>query len=204
MLKSDISSLLKVTPPYVVNNTSSSGASSGNGSKSGGSSSSKETYNPKIDYSIAISEAEKMGDYEHAKLMEKKRNAKIDGEGLKYEKTYKYNPKDDPNNKDKPYDNGGIARGKGYLLKDTDSDELVLNPIQTEKASKFAELLERCDLSQLVASQLLKGFKAPTLAAAGVGGDTYNFGDIILPEVKEPHDFMVELKKSLEHNAFKK
>ena len=204
VLKSDISSLLKVTPPYVVNNTSSSGTSSGNGGKSGGSSSSKETYNPKIDYSIAISEAEKMGDYEHAKLMEKKRNAKIDGEGLKYEKTYKYNPKDDPNNKDKPYDNGGIARGKGYLFKDTDSDELVLNPIQTEKASKFAELLERCDLSQLVASQLLKGFKAPTLAAAGVGGDTYNFGDIILPEVKEPHDFMVELKKSLEHNAFKK
>ena len=204
VLKSDISSLLKVTPPYVVNNTSSSGTSSGNGNKSGGGSSSKETYNPKIDYSIAISEAEKMGDYEHAKLMEKKRNAKIDGEGLKYEKTYKYNPKDDPNNKDKPYDNGGIARGKGYLFKDTDSDELVLNPIQTEKASKFAELLERCDLSQLVASQLLKGFKAPTLAAAGVGGDTYNFGDIILPEVKEPHDFMVELKKSLEHNAFKK
>lgn len=195
-LSGNISSLSEVTSSS-VNGATSRNASSG----SNGNSSTKATYNPKIDYSLAISEAEKMGDYEHAKLMEKKRNAKIDGEGLNYEKTYKYNPEDDPKNS---YDDGGIARGKGYLFKDTDSDELVLNPIQTEKASRFAELLENCDLSRIAVSSLFKGFKAPSLALAGASGDTYNFGNIILPEVREPRDFMTELKKSLEHNAYKK
>ena len=43
-----------------------------------------------FDYTTAIREAEDAGDYEYAGRLEKSRNAKIDGEGLSFEKTYKY------------------------------------------------------------------------------------------------------------------
>ena len=43
-----------------------------------------------FDYTNAIAEAEKYGDYDYAAFLEKCRNAKIDGEGLSYAKTYKY------------------------------------------------------------------------------------------------------------------
>lgn len=47
-----------------------------------------------LDYSNAIKEAEAAGDYEYAGALERSRNAKIDGEGLSYAKTYKYSNPD--------------------------------------------------------------------------------------------------------------
>lgn len=43
-----------------------------------------------FDYTTAIGEAVSHGDYDYAASLEKSRNAKIDGEGLSYAKTYKY------------------------------------------------------------------------------------------------------------------
>ena len=43
-----------------------------------------------FDYTTAIGEAASHGDYDYAASLERSRNAKIDGEGLSYAKTYKY------------------------------------------------------------------------------------------------------------------
>ncbi len=41
------------------------------------------------------------------------------------------------------FDNGGMARGKGYLHKAVDADELVLNPGETDLFTRFVAALER-------------------------------------------------------------
>ncbi len=50
-----------------------------------------------FDYTTAIREAAAHGDYEYAGSLEKSRNAKIDGEGLSYAKTYNYQNGTSPN-----------------------------------------------------------------------------------------------------------
>lgn len=40
-----------------------------------------------------------------------------------------------------PFDDGGIARGTGYLPKAVDADELVLNPVETDIFTKFTNAL---------------------------------------------------------------
>lgn len=47
-------------------------------------------YDVDKDYSLAMEDALKAGDYDLLSSLERRRNAKIDGEGLDYEKTYKY------------------------------------------------------------------------------------------------------------------
>lgn len=41
-----------------------------------------------------------------------------------------------------PFDNGGLARGKGVMLKDVNADELVLDPAQTDVFQRFVRALE--------------------------------------------------------------
>ncbi|AYB70568.1 tape measure protein [Mycobacterium phage Serendipitous] len=42
-----------------------------------------------------------------------------------------------------PFDNGGMAKGMGYLPKATMDDELVLSPVETDLFSRFVSALER-------------------------------------------------------------
>ena len=51
-------------------------------------------YEDNLDHEAEISEAAERGDYETAAFYEKRRNAKIEGEGLNYEKTYRYIDRD--------------------------------------------------------------------------------------------------------------
>lgn len=54
-----------------------------------------------FDYTTAIREAAAHGDYDYAASLERSRNAKIDGEGLSYAKTYKYQNGTSPTYKSK-------------------------------------------------------------------------------------------------------
>jgi hypothetical protein len=41
-----------------------------------------------------------------------------------------------------PFDQGGMATGKGLMLKDVDADELVLKPVETDLFTRFVKALE--------------------------------------------------------------
>lgn len=65
-----------------------------------------------FDYTTAINEAVANGDNDYAGVLEKKRNAKIDGEGLSYAKTYKYT---NPDGSAKPSDKGYSSQYGGMV-----------------------------------------------------------------------------------------
>ena len=79
------------------------------------------------------------------------------------------------------YDGGGIAIGKGLMLKDTDAPELVLSPEMTRKILSPASSTE-------YANAAMGGIIKPMMTYTGAGsisthdGATYNFGNIVLTD----------------------
>ncbi len=103
------------------------------------------------------------------------------------------------------YDNGGIAKGKGFMFKDTNFDELVLDPKQTDYFKNFVKNMEGFNVVADNISNIVKNIPTPELVQRCAPCTTYSFnGDIILPNVAQPEDFMREFHKALQQNSFKK
>lgn len=108
-----------------------------------------------------------------------------------------------PTNGARPvFDQGGSALGKGIMFKDTEYEEYVLNPDQTDYFKKFVENTKGLDI---VAQQMAGFIKTPNFPfKENIKSDSYSFsGDIILPGVRNPEDFMVALKNHLQQNSFR-
>ncbi|WP_064066984.1 hypothetical protein [Prescottella equi] len=74
------------------------------------------------------------------------------------------------------YDEGGIASGKGYLLKDIIHPERVLSPRQTEAFEQLVPMLDRMQQSTAAPADVMPASALSSLeyAPVGVGGDTVN------------------------------
>lgn len=74
------------------------------------------------------------------------------------------------------YDQGGIARGKGYLLKDVIHPERVLSPRQTETFEQLIPMLDRMQQQVTAPADVMPASALSSLeyAPVGVGGDTFN------------------------------
>lgn len=105
----------------------------------------------------------------------------------------------------KLYDHGGIAEGKGIMVKDTNLDELVLDPQQTDYFKNFVKNMDGFDVTADIMSKMIKNMPSSAMMQKYSPSETYEFnGDIVLPNVTRPEDFMKELKRSLQQNSFKK
>ncbi|ORL11654.1 tape measure protein [Prescottella equi] len=74
------------------------------------------------------------------------------------------------------YDQGGIARGKGYLLKDIIHPERVLSPRQTETFEQLIPMLDRMQQSTTAPADVMPASALSSLEYAPVGaeGDTFH------------------------------
>ncbi|NKR61721.1 hypothetical protein GS474_23975 [Rhodococcus hoagii] len=74
------------------------------------------------------------------------------------------------------YDQGGIASGKGYLLKDVIHPERVLSPRQTEAFEQLVPMLDRMQQSTTAPAEVMSASALSSLeyAPVGAGGDTFN------------------------------
>jgi hypothetical protein len=74
------------------------------------------------------------------------------------------------------YDQGGIASGKGYLLKDVIHPERVLSPRQTEAFEQLVPMLDRMQQSTTAPADVMPASALSSLeyAPVGAGGDTFN------------------------------
>ncbi|MBM4516567.1 transglycosylase SLT domain-containing protein [Rhodococcus hoagii] len=74
------------------------------------------------------------------------------------------------------YDQGGIATGKGYLLKDVIHPERVLSPRQTAAFEQLVPMLDRMQQSTTAPADAMPASALSSLeyAPVGVGGDTFN------------------------------
>lgn len=74
------------------------------------------------------------------------------------------------------YDEGGIASGKGYLLKDIIHPERVLSPRQTDAFEQLVPMLDRMQQSTAAPADAMPASALSSLeyAPVGVGGDTVN------------------------------
>ena len=105
----------------------------------------------------------------------------------------------------KLYDHGGIAEGKGIMVKDTNLDELVLDPQQTDYFKNFVKNMDGFDVTADIMSKMIKNIPSSAIMQKYTPSETYEFnGDIVLPNVTKPEDFMKEFHKALRQNSFKK
>ncbi len=101
---------------------------------------------------------------------------------------------------EKAYDNGGIAKGKGFMFKNTDSDELVLDPVQTDLFEKFIENTKGFDIIANQMNNMINSHQLPQVPMNATTNNNKNVtiaGDIVLNNVREPQDFIHELAKHM-------
>ncbi|MBP2208161.1 phage-related protein [Rhodococcus percolatus] len=91
------------------------------------------------------------------------------------------------------YDQGGIASGKGYLLKDVIRPERVLSPRQTEAFESLVPMLDRVQSAATAPGDVLTGADRGALeyAPVGVGGDTWNVHGRLDPETRREIQIMI-------------
>ncbi|QDQ93701.1 hypothetical protein FND50_25060 [Rhodococcus sp. WB9] len=91
------------------------------------------------------------------------------------------------------YDQGGIASGKGYLLKDVIRPERVLSPRQTEAFESLVPMLDRVQSAATAPGDVLTGADRAGLeyAPVGVGGDTWNVHGRLDTETRREIQIMI-------------
>ncbi|WKN53766.1 transglycosylase SLT domain-containing protein [Rhodococcus opacus] len=91
------------------------------------------------------------------------------------------------------YDQGGIASGKGYLLKDVIRPERVLSPRQTEAFESLVPMLDRVQSAATAPGDVLTGADRGALeyAPVGAGGDTWNVHGRLDPETRREIQIMI-------------
>lgn len=91
------------------------------------------------------------------------------------------------------YDQGGIASGKGYLLKDVIRPERVLSPRQTEAFESLVPMLDRVQSAATAPGDVLTGADRAALeySPVGAGGDTWNVHGRLDPETRREIQIMI-------------
>ncbi|MDF3309749.1 transglycosylase SLT domain-containing protein [Rhodococcus sp. T2V] len=94
------------------------------------------------------------------------------------------------------YDQGGIASGKGYLLKDVIRPERVLSPRQTEAFESLVPMLDRVQSAATAPGDVLTGADRAALEYAPVGGgDSWNFNGELSPAMRREVEIMVNQRE---------
>ncbi|MFF0816641.1 hypothetical protein ACFYVR_16040 [Rhodococcus sp. NPDC003318] len=90
------------------------------------------------------------------------------------------------------YDQGGMAHGKGYLLKNVIRPERVLSPRQTEAFESLVPMLDRVQSAATAPGDVLTGADRAALELAPVGGgDSWNFNGELSPAMRREIDIMI-------------
>ncbi len=128
----------------------------------------------------------------------------VEKDGKKYRTTFAghlVEVKD--NKKDEPFDNGGIASGKGYLFKDVDADELVLDPKQTDIFSQYVGQMENWESTLDNLSKIIYP-PMPVSKADTAKNESFNFyGNLEFPNVQNADDFIREFTSRVKSKIYK-
>lgn len=90
------------------------------------------------------------------------------------------------------YDQGGMAHGKGYLLKNVIRPERVLSPRQTEAFESLVPMLDRVQSAATAPGDVLTGADRAALELAPIGGgDSWNFNGELSPAMRREIDIMI-------------
>ena len=94
-------------------------------------------YTPELDYSLLIAQAEEAGELAYAAILEQMRNAKIQGEGLEYDMTFKYTT-----------DMGEALGGSGEAL--SDISETLISDYESTSAYQTSSLENMSNMSTVI------------------------------------------------------
>lgn len=94
-------------------------------------------YTPELDYSLLIAQAEEAGELAYAAILEQMRNAKIQGEGLEYDMTFKYTT-----------DMSDALGGSGEAL--SDISETLISDYESTSAYQTSSLESMSNMSTTV------------------------------------------------------
>lgn len=89
------------------------------------------------------------------------------------------------------YDQGGVARGRGFMLKDVIHPERVLSPRQTEAFEALVPMLDRVQSAASEPSEVMSTADRSALELAKVGGDTWNIHGELSPTVRREIEIMI-------------
>ncbi|QIX48943.1 MULTISPECIES: hypothetical protein [Rhodococcus] len=89
------------------------------------------------------------------------------------------------------YDQGGIASGRGFMLKDVIRPERVLSPRQTEAFEALVPMLDRVQSAASAPREVMSAADRSALELAPVGGgDNWNFNGELSPAMRREIDIM--------------
>jgi len=89
------------------------------------------------------------------------------------------------------YDQGGIASGRGFMLKDVIRPERVLSPRQTEAFEALVPMLDRVQSAASAPGEVMSAADRSALELAPVGGgDSWNFNGELSPAMRREIEIM--------------